>query len=184
MTFAAEPHTVGPARRFAVSALLAFSRDAADAADAAGAMTGEALTDLADDLRIAASELATNAALHARTDYTVTVSLDGQVVRLSVSDGSAGRPRRPRHNDQDSTTGRGLQMVAQLATAWGVDQGRDGAVFGGKTVWCEFDTLDRVTRDGDASAENRPYDASAATRRAAPASRDTAMAATLSRAAA
>ncbi len=172
MTFPAEPHSVGPARRFAVSTLLGW--DHADHTDH---------TDLADDVRSAVSELATNAALHARTEFTVTVAGDGDVVRVSVSDGSVAGPRMPRHRDDEATTGRGLSMVAQLATAWGVDPGRDG---GGKTVWCEFPAPDRATRRDDSSptAGRREPSTSTPRRPVPPTARGAAMAATWSRAAA
>jgi Histidine kinase-like ATPase domain len=88
---------------------------------------------LEDDVRVVASELATNALLHARTDFTLGLALDGDLLRLTIADGSATQPRMRRFDSTDSTTGRGLRMVAELAQAWGVD--RDGV---GKAVWCEF----------------------------------------------
>src|SRR4051812_20415725 len=80
-----------------------------------------------------ASELATNALLHARTQFTLTLTLDGDRLRLTMADGSATRPRMRRFNSAEATTGRGLRMVAQLSHAWGVE--KDGH---GKAVWCEF----------------------------------------------
>jgi anti-sigma regulatory factor (Ser/Thr protein kinase) len=78
------------------------------------------------------TELATNAVIHAGTAFTVRVLLDGEQLRLEVSDGSSQRPR-PRHYDVDATTGRGLALIDRLARTWGTmaDQG-------GKTVWCEI----------------------------------------------
>jgi anti-sigma regulatory factor (Ser/Thr protein kinase) len=78
------------------------------------------------------SELATNAVVHAKSVYTVTVDLFATLVRVSVVDRSSAEPRRRRYTPM-SATGRGLAMVADLATAWGVD-----LVEGGKRVWFEL----------------------------------------------
>jgi anti-sigma regulatory factor (Ser/Thr protein kinase) len=75
------------------------------------------------------SELATNCALHARTAFTVTVTAGAEEIRLEVQDGSPAAVQ-PRSYSETSTTGRGLRMVQQLATDWGVSIGE-----GGKTVW-------------------------------------------------
>jgi anti-sigma regulatory factor (Ser/Thr protein kinase) len=82
------------------------------------------------------SELATNAALHARTSFTVTVHLADECLLLEVSDASARVPRA-RHYAPDATTGRGMGLVAALSLSWGTT----GAA-GGKTVWA------RVAPDG------------------------------------
>jgi len=79
------------------------------------------------------SELATNAVIHARTAYTVSITDDGARTRLSVRDASP-RTVVPRQYGADSTTGRGLQLVAQMSRAWGVEEHPDG-----KTVWVEID---------------------------------------------
>jgi len=76
------------------------------------------------------SELGANCALHARTEFTVRVSLESDhAVRLEVSDGSLRLPRQ-RSFGLESTTGRGLRLVAELATDWGVESGSHG-----KTLW-------------------------------------------------
>ena len=76
------------------------------------------------------SELATNAVLHAGTDFTLSVDLVEGVVRLQVRDGSRRAPRARRYG-LAATTGRGLGLVASLSQDWGVEA--DGS---GKTVWC------------------------------------------------
>lgn len=90
----------------------------------------------ADDLVWAAqqvvSELATNALLHGRTDFTVSLQLVDDRLRLSVSDASPRRPVRRQHT-ADATTGRGLALVAVLAAEWGVAPHGSG-----KTVWCDL----------------------------------------------
>lgn len=80
------------------------------------------------------SELAANALLHARTDFTVVVEvLPGGGARIAVSDGSPAPPRSRRYGDE-ATTGRGLHLVGDLARGWGVDRRPDG-----KTVWAELE---------------------------------------------
>jgi len=88
---------------------------------------------LEDDVRVVASELATNALLHARTPFTVRLTMDGGIVRMTMVDASPVRPRMRRFDVAESSTGRGLRMVAHLTQAWGVEQ--DGV---GKAVWCEL----------------------------------------------
>lgn len=86
------------------------------------------------------SELSANCALHARTSFTVRVELTGSTVRLSVADGSRRAPA-VRDYGSEATTGRGLRMVGQLATDWGVDLHDDG-----KTVWA---LISAEAQDGD-----------------------------------
>ncbi|MGH8969284.1 MAG: ATP-binding protein [Actinomycetes bacterium] len=78
------------------------------------------------------SELATNAVLHARTPFMVTMRLDADVLRLEVADGSAASPRR-RHHGTEASTGRGMRLVDRLARAHGVHP-----TCTGKAVWCEL----------------------------------------------
>ena len=120
-SFPPSPASVGAARRFASSVLRSWGMD-----------------EVEDDLRLVVTELATNAVLHARTDFTVSVALDGGRVRVGVTDGVSTRPRAPRHpghghTDHEATTGRGMAMIAALSASWGVDPA--GA---GKTTWCEL----------------------------------------------
>ena len=84
-----------------------------------------------DAAELLVSEVVTNAVLHARTDFSVEVLRDGDLVRVCVHDRSHVIPK-PRMYGTDSTTGRGMRLVATLAVAWGVD--RDA---GGKSVWFE-----------------------------------------------
>lgn len=111
--FPAEPSSVGDARRFVRRALVAWN---------------------AEEWEFAAttlvSELATNSVLHARTAFTVELQLDDQSLRLRVSDGSPVAPVVKSHSAQ-ATTGRGLDLVAALSIAWGVEPRATG-----KAVWC------------------------------------------------
>ena len=79
------------------------------------------------------SELATNAVLHARTPFTISVQVDYAHVLVAVADASPARPRLPRRGDGAGMTGRGLRIVAQLSVEWGVDVRADG-----KTTWCKL----------------------------------------------
>jgi anti-sigma regulatory factor (Ser/Thr protein kinase) len=106
---------VPPARHFVESVLTAWGHPDS-------AWTGALLV----------SELAANAALHARTEFSVRVKDLGDRIRLEVSDSSPRIPRQ-RMYGADATTGRGLQLVAQLAHDWGVAAQADG-----KTVWVEL----------------------------------------------
>ena len=75
------------------------------------------------------SELATNAALHARSPFSVALRLDDGCLYVAVRDAS---PRLPRqcHYSSEATTGRGLGLIAALSLEWGTT-----TVDGGKTVW-------------------------------------------------
>lgn len=86
------------------------------------------------------SELAGNAALHARSPFTVHLRLQDDALHVEVRDGS---PRLPRqfHFSDEATTGRGLGLIAALSLDWGTT-----AVDGGKVVWA------RVAPDGAALA--------------------------------
>lgn len=79
------------------------------------------------------SELATNAVVHAATAFVVAVDIDDALVRISVTDAKPFATAMKRNFADDSTTGRGLRLVATLASSWGVDTTEDT-----KTVWCEM----------------------------------------------
>jgi len=83
------------------------------------------------DAALIVSELATNAVVHARSPFTVTMTAEGGVVRLAVRDESADL-RAGSESDLLAESGRGLGLVAALATRWGVRR-LDGA----KEVWAE-----------------------------------------------
>lgn len=114
-TLPAEPRSVSAARHFV--------RQALDGLGAAAAV---------DDAQVLVCELGTNCVLHARTTFTVEVTRHGGTVRVCVTDGSAVLPRT-RTYGVEATTGRGMRLVAVLASDWGVEpQGT------GKTVWFEL----------------------------------------------
>ena len=95
-------------------------------------LTGWGLGDYAVEVTLVASELVTNAVLHARTAITFVMRRDNDRLRLEVSDGSAILPRPCDYTDL-AATGRGLRLVENVATAWGAEANATG-----KTVWCEL----------------------------------------------
>jgi hypothetical protein len=54
-------------------------------------------------------------------------------VRIGVEDQSSDQPSVRRY-ESDAVTGRGLALVEQLASSWGVETTPSG-----KVVWCEID---------------------------------------------
>jgi anti-sigma regulatory factor (Ser/Thr protein kinase) len=90
---------------------------------------------LVEDIRLVTSELATNAMVHARTPFVVTLSEVNGVVLLAIRDGSTSVPVRttPRVTDMG---GRGLMLVELLSREWGAST--DGS--GSKSVWASFAT--------------------------------------------
>jgi len=88
---------------------------------------------LVDDVRLVASELATNAVRHARTPFNVSLEQADRLVLLSVDDSS---PAPPVHlaTDALATTGRGVSIVELLSNSWGVTENLGG----GKSVWASF----------------------------------------------
>ncbi|MBV9291688.1 MAG: ATP-binding protein [Frankiales bacterium] len=88
-----------------------------------------------DELEFAATqgltELATNAVIHARTDFEVHVNWKGEVLTVCVRDFS---PKLPIQRDYaaEATTGRGLRVVQSICRSWGVERTDEG-----KQVWFE-----------------------------------------------
>ncbi len=93
------------------------------------------LTEIADDVELAAGELLVNVLLHTEGGAVLTLEVlpdPVRRVRLSVQDRSSVWPRR-RTPGEAATSGRGLLMIDALAQRWGVEPRGDG-----KAVWCEF----------------------------------------------
>jgi anti-sigma regulatory factor (Ser/Thr protein kinase) len=93
-------------------------------------LAGWGLRDVLDTAMLLTSEVVTNAVLHARTEFDLLVDqLDGDRVRIEVTDGSPMPPTMRRHS-ATASTGRGLQLLDMLADRWSVEPAG-----GGKTVW-------------------------------------------------
>jgi anti-sigma regulatory factor (Ser/Thr protein kinase) len=129
-TFAADLRSVGDARKFLREVMAQWETDDYDMTAA------QVLT-----------ELATNAALHARSDYTVHLRLDPESLLVEVTDSSPAWPQQ-RHYGRDATTGRGIAMVEALSTVWGVQASPTG-----KTVWCRVAPDDQVGLDAESDQE-------------------------------
>jgi anti-anti-sigma factor len=88
-----------------------------------------ALGNAYDDAALVVNELVTNAVRHAGTPCRLTITLDGDGLRI------AARDRGPLHPAllDDTRCGAGLHLVATLAQRWGVLPHADG-----KTVWARF----------------------------------------------
>jgi hypothetical protein len=90
-------------------------------------------SDLLDDAALVVTELATNALLHAQTDFTVALSREADgAIRVEVHDASPVRPQ-PRQAGPLDSSGRGLRLVDTLSAHWGAELVPDG-----KVVWAEF----------------------------------------------
>jgi anti-sigma regulatory factor (Ser/Thr protein kinase) len=107
-------------------------------------LVAHGLDDLVEEVRLVASELATNALRHAGTPFVVSLSQADGAVLLSVRDGSAAAPARNRPGAWD-VRGRGLLLVERLSRDWGT---RIDAA--GKSVWASF-----LARSGHVSDPER-----------------------------
>lgn len=93
-------------------------------------LSGWGLKELGWTATLIVSELAANAALHARGEqFSIRVLAETDSVRLEIHDTSVRLPQQRTYSDE-ATTGRGLKLVAELAQDWGCDPTADG-----KTVW-------------------------------------------------
>lgn len=84
------------------------------------------------DAMLLASEIATNAVIHAGTPFRLAVDRRPGAVRIAVTDGADVMPVR-RHPRPDEPGGRGMALVEMLAIAHGAEP-----VDGGKIVWAEL----------------------------------------------
>jgi anti-sigma regulatory factor (Ser/Thr protein kinase) len=85
-----------------------------------------------DAVTLCVSELVTNALDHAAPPFELRLECGRGHVRIEVSDATTERPVA-RAVEPSALRGRGLYLVDQSATRWGVDP-----YPGGKTVWAEF----------------------------------------------
>jgi anti-sigma regulatory factor (Ser/Thr protein kinase) len=121
----ATARSVTEARRFVLNALAQWRLDA-----------------LADTAALLTSEVVTNAVLHARTTVDLVVQRLGDGVAVEVTDGSPKQPRA-RRATSESTNGRGIALLEQLASTWAVTAHRTGktvrfTVTGDRDPWAAF----------------------------------------------
>lgn len=147
-------------------------------ASSVGVARRRLMADLADagvfettacDAGLVLSELISNALRHARPlpDATVRVAwrLDGDCLKIAVSDG--GGPTVPAVNKPGGSAigGRGLGIVDRLSLRWGVDASHDGddEMCGSETttVWAElalsFDREDEHTDTGSYATDSAEW---------------------------
>jgi len=113
--FAGETSEIGAARGFVADTLNSWG-----------------LQHLIDDGAIVVSELATNAIIHAKSDFAVSLSSHGDAVRVAVHDHSPATPAM-RSPMPVAISGRGLRLITALTRRWGTDLVSDG-----KIVWAEL----------------------------------------------
>lgn len=112
--------------------------DDATAASVARNWVGDALTslgraDLVESAKLSTSEIVTNAIIHSLPPITIRLRGTKEQPRIEILDSSSLPPLVDLDIDEDlSTYGRGLTIVAATSAHWGWD--RDGTQ-GGKTVW-------------------------------------------------
>ncbi len=88
--------------------------------------------DLVDSAVLIASELVTNAVVHARSGPKLTLRLTAGVVRIEVADDTVEQPIH-RVPDPQRPGGRGLPIVDAVSASWGIDPTHDG-----KLVWANL----------------------------------------------
>jgi anti-sigma regulatory factor (Ser/Thr protein kinase) len=117
-SFSADVGEVSQARRFANEALKSWHVDPTIVTMVVG-------------------ELATNAVVHGRTAFVVTLSDDDGRIRVEVIDQNPRLPA-PAFQSPDARSGRGLHIVECLSTRWGTD-----LIPGeGKAVWAEIEAVE------------------------------------------
>ncbi|MFB6806426.1 SpoIIE family protein phosphatase [Streptomyces sp. NPDC056387] len=87
---------------------------------------------------LAASELVANSLQHGTPPMRLRLRRTDRRLIIEVTDGDDHLPRRRRAEPADET-GRGISIVATIASAWGSRRTPGG----GKAVWCEFALPDK-----------------------------------------
>jgi anti-sigma regulatory factor (Ser/Thr protein kinase) len=124
--FERAPESVRAARQFVLATLASWDLD-----------------DMGEVASLLTSELVTNAVLHAKTAFHLSVqSDDDREVLIEVTDGSDEPPVRGDARP-DAEGGRGLVLVASLASRWGTRLGPRG-----KAVWFCLERDARARPDG------------------------------------
>lgn len=96
--------------------------------------------DLLDDARLLVSELVGNAVRYGQSEITLRLRTNPPGIGVAVADRGEQLPTMPGGQpDPTQPSGRGLLIVAAIATRWGIDPTRPGP---GKTVWFELAPTD------------------------------------------
>lgn len=96
--------------------------------------------DLIDTAELLVSELTSNVIKHTSGRPTLTVVRSGAAIRIEVADPQADLLPIQRASDADAEYGRGLRLVAALASAWGYERAANG-----KRTWVELDVDPEAT---------------------------------------
>jgi anti-sigma regulatory factor (Ser/Thr protein kinase) len=108
--------------------------------------------DSIDRARVVASELATNALLHAGTGFEVTIRIEDSAW-IEVADGApAALPQQRADPDDPRPGGMGLYLVDAMAEEWGVEQDLSG-----KVVWARLSGGDKPDAAGGPPSEAVPF---------------------------
>jgi anti-sigma regulatory factor (Ser/Thr protein kinase) len=86
---------------------------------------------LADDVALVVSELVTNAMTHGAGEISLVLRVEPSEVRVSVWDQGLSFVAQPVEAEHAAEHSRGLALVGELASSWGVD----GLAGAGKSVW-------------------------------------------------
>jgi anti-sigma regulatory factor (Ser/Thr protein kinase) len=92
-------------------------------------LTALGVQEALDDAQLGVCELVANAVKHARTSLVLALTADDETLTVSVADGQRELASQVQR-EALAESGRGLRIVAAIASEWGVDQ-HDG----GKTMW-------------------------------------------------
>jgi anti-sigma regulatory factor (Ser/Thr protein kinase) len=115
-----------PAQRASVAAARQFVTDC---------LIEAGVTSVMDEARLLISELATNAIVHAATDFSVSVHISAGRLYVEVRDGDPTEmDLEPRFVRLGEPGGHGLRIVGRLAGDWGTRVEEHG-----KVVWFSVD---------------------------------------------
>jgi anti-sigma regulatory factor (Ser/Thr protein kinase) len=119
--FTASPRAAGQARALVLSAL-------------SGAATRHLDADIRHTAQLVASELVTNAVMHARTDLHLGLCCDDHNLLIAVTDGvpPVDEAWDSAESDEDDESGRGMLIVASVAADFGWRRRSDRP---GKIMW-------------------------------------------------
>ena len=92
----------------------------------------ESSVEFVSDAMLITSELVTNATMHSDGPGVLRAEYRQQLLRVEVTDGSDALPEMTADH-YTAAGGRGLRLVNDLATRWGVRQ-----LLPGKTMWFEL----------------------------------------------
>lgn len=108
------------------------------------ACAGVASLRLIDDVALVVSELVTNAAQHGQGQISLVLRVSPDEVFVTVQDHGLSLGSSPRAAEPFEEHGRGLVIIAEIASSWGVHSlGKAG-----KLVWCVVHAPARVANAG------------------------------------